>query len=59
MMSCKHYTEMLTGTRDGIKCACGAIFATWAELEEARKEAEEPAAKPETKSVKRRKKATE
>lgn len=58
MMSCKHYTEMLTGTRDGIKCACGAIFATWAELEEARK-AEEPAAKPETKSVKRRKKATE
>lgn len=57
MMSCKHSTEMLTGTRDGIKCACGAIFATWAELEEARK-AEEPA-KPETKSVKRRKKATE
>lgn len=57
MMSCKHYTEMLTGTRDGIKCACGAIFATWAELEKAR--AEEPAAKPESKSVKRRKKATE
>jgi len=57
MMSCKHYTEMLTGTRDGIKCACGAIFATWAELEEARKEAEP--AKPESKSVKRRKKATE
>jgi hypothetical protein len=47
---------MLTGTRDGIKCACGAIFATWAELEEARK-AEEPA-KPESKP-KRRKKATE
>lgn len=56
MMSCKHYTEMLIGTRDGIKCACGAIFATWADLEEARKE--EPA-KPESKSVKRRKKATE
>ncbi len=58
MMSCKHYTEMLIGTRDGIRCQCGAVFASWAELEEARK-TEEPAAKPETKSVKRRKKATE
>lgn len=55
MMSCKHYTEMLIGTRDGIKCACGAIFATWAELEAARKEPEEePVKKP-----KRRKKTTE
>lgn len=53
---CKHPATLLRGTRDGIICACGAIFATWAELEEARKE--EPA-KPESKSVKRRKKATE
>ena len=57
MMSCRHYTEMLQGTADGIRCQCGAVFASWAELEEARKK-EEPA-KPESKSVKRRKKATE
>ena len=55
-MTCKHPAALLKGTRDGIICACGAIFATWAELEEARKE--EPA-KPESKPVKRRKKATE
>lgn len=55
---CNHPTALLKGTSDGITCACGAKFATWAELEEARK-AEEPAAKPESKSVKRRKKATE
>lgn len=55
---CKHPIEMLIGTHDGIRCQCGAVFASWAELEEARK-TEEPAAKPETKSVKRRKKATE
>lgn len=55
---CKHPIEMLTGTHDGIRCQCGAVFASWAELEEARKK-EEPAAKPESKSVKRRKKATE
>jgi hypothetical protein len=54
---CKHPIEMLIGTHDGIRCQCGAVFASWAELEEARKN-EEPA-KPETKSVKRRKKATE
>jgi hypothetical protein len=53
---CNHPTALLKGTSDGITCACGATFATWAELEEARKE--EPA-KPESKSVKRRKKATE
>ena len=54
---CKHPIEMLTGTHDGIRCQCGAVFATWAELEAARKKAEP--AKPESKSVKRRKKATE
>lgn len=53
---CKHPIEMLTGTHDGIRCQCGAVFASWADLEAARKE--EPA-KPESKSVKRRKKATE
>jgi hypothetical protein len=56
-LTCKHPAALLKGTRDGIICACGAIFATWAELEETRKK-EEPA-KPESKSVKRRKKATE
>lgn len=54
---CKHPLEMLIGTHDGIRCQCGAVFASWADLEAARKEpAEEP---EETKSVKRRKKATE
>ena len=41
---CKHPIEMLTGTHDGIRCQCGAVFATWAELEAARKK-EEPAKK--------------
>lgn len=54
---CNHPTALLKGTSDGITCACGAKFATWAELEKAR--AEEQPAKPESKSVKRRKKATE
>ena len=57
---CKHPIEMLTGTHDGIRCQCGAVFASWADLEAARKEpAEEPEKKTESKSVKRRKKATE
>ena len=55
MMSCRHYTEMLQGTADGIRCQCGAVFASWADLEATRKEPEEePVKKP-----KRRKKTTE
>lgn len=57
-MTCKHETEHLMGTAEGIVCrACGASFEDWDDVIKAR--GEKPVEAQETPKKRTRKKATE
>lgn len=57
-MTCKHETEHLMGTAEGIVCrACGASFKDWNDVIKAR--GEKPVEAQETPKKRTRKKATE